>query len=173
MYRNIQPSGVQQLLVSIFVAGANVGSYRASYSSTSGTSGVFLLDSSGYVGANVAPAVDQKTSIFGTLNDFYRQLNTDCFKSTYINIYPETINSSGYLVTSTAAQTSTTGYALSADYWAYNYNLSIFDAQLGDGKFQFLTAQRNARRVGDADNIFLSYLVYGTNSAQFIFYDSN
>jgi len=171
MYRDIQPSGVQQLLVSIFVAGANVGSYRASYSSTSGTSGIFLLDSSGYVGANVAPAVDQKTSVFGTLNDFYRQLNTDCFKSTYINIYPETINSSGYLVTSTAAQTSTTGYALSSDYWAYNYNLSIFQQPTGDGRFQFLTAQREARRVGDADNIFLSYLIRGTNSAQFIFYD--
>ena len=26
MYRDIQPSGVQQLLVSLFVAGANVGS---------------------------------------------------------------------------------------------------------------------------------------------------
>ena len=169
MYRDIQPDGVEQLLVSIFVAGANVGSYRASYSSTSGTSGVFLLDSSGYVGANVAPAVDQKTSIFGTLNDFYRQLNTDCFKSTYINIYPETINSSGYLVTSTAAQTSTTTYALSADTWEYDYNLSIFQQPVGN--FQFLTAQREARRVGDADNVFLSYLIYGTNAAEFIFYD--
>ena len=169
LYRNIQPDGVEQLLVSIFVAGASVGSYRASYSGTSGTSGIFLLDSSGYVGANVAPAVDQKTSIFGTLNDFYRQLNTDCFKSTYVNIYPETINSSGYLVTSTAAQTSTTTYALSADTWEYDYNLSIFQQPVGN--FQFLTAQREARRVGDADNVFLSYLIYGTNAAEFIFYD--
>ena len=130
---------------------------------------IFLLDSSGYVGANVAPAVDEITSIFGTLNDFYRQLNTDCFKSTYINIYPETINSSGYLVTSTAAQTSTTTYALSADTWEYDYNLSIFQQPVGN--FQFLTAQREARRVGDADNVFLSYLIYGTNAAEFIFYN--
>jgi len=169
LYRNIQPDGVEQLLVNIFVAGASVGSYRASYSGTAGTSGIFLLDSSGYVGANVAPAVDQKTSIFGTLNDFYRQLNTDCFKETYINIYPETINSSGYLVTSTAAQQSTTTYALSADTWEYDYNLSIF--QQPAGNFQFLTAQREARRVADADNIFLSYLTYGTDAAEFIFYD--
>ena len=171
MYRNIQPSGVQQLSVSIFVAGANVGSYRASYSGSTGTSGIFVLDSSGYVGANVAPAVDQITSIFGTLNNFYRQLNTDCFKETYINIYPETINSSGYLVTSTAAQTSTTGYALSSDYWKYDYSLSLFQQPTGGGRFQFLTAQRNARRVGDADNIFLSYLIRGTDAAQFIFYN--
>ena len=171
LYRNIQPDGVEQLLVSIFVAGASVGSYRASYSGTTGTSGIFLLDSSGYVGANVAPAVDQKTSIFGTLNDFYRQSNTDCFKETYINIYPETINSSGYLVTSTAAQASTTTYALSSDYWEYDYNLSIFQQPTGDGAFQFLTAQREARRVADADNIFLSYLTYGTDAAEFVFYD--
>ena len=58
LYRNIQPDGVEQLLVSIFVAGASVGSYRASYSGTTGTSGIFLLDSSGYVGANVAPGVN-------------------------------------------------------------------------------------------------------------------
>jgi hypothetical protein len=160
---------VEQLLVSIFVAGASVGSYRASYSGTTGTSAIFLLDSSGYVGANVAPAVDQITSIFGTLNNFYRVSNTDCFKETYINIYPETINSSGYLVTSTAAQQSTTTYALSADYWEYDYNLSIF--QQPGGNFQFLTAQREARRVADADNIFLSYLTYGTDAAEFIFYD--
>jgi hypothetical protein len=172
MYRNIQPDGVEQLYVSIFVAGANVGNYRASYSSTSGTSGVFLLDTSGYVGANVAPAVDQITSIFGTLDDWYRSSNTDCFKSTYINVYPETINTSGYLVTSTAAQVSTTGYALSADTWDYNYNLSIFQMPLGDGQFQFLTAKREARRVGDADNIFLSYLTYGVDSAEFIFYNT-
>ena len=82
LYRNIQPDGVEQLLVSIFVAGASVGSYRASDSGTTGTSGIFLLDSSGYVGANVAPGVDVKTSVFGTLNDFYRQSNTDCFNET-------------------------------------------------------------------------------------------
>jgi len=171
LYRNIQPDGVEQLLVSIFVAGDSVGSYRASYSGTTGTSGIFLLDSSGYVGANVAPAVDQITSIFGTLNDFYRVSNTDCFRSTYINIYPETINSSGYLVTSTAAQASTTTYALSSDYWEYDYSLSIFQQPTGDGQFQFLTAQREARRVADADNIFLSYLTYGTDAAEFVFYD--
>ena len=171
LYRNVQPDGVEQLLVSIFVAGASVGTYRASYSGTTGTSGIFLLDSSGYVGANVAPGVDSITSVFGTLNDFYRQSNTDCFKETYINIYPETINSSGYLVTSTAAQASTTTYALSADYWEYDYSLSIFQQPTGDGQFQFLTAQREARRVADADNIFLSYLTYGTDAAEFIFYD--
>lgn len=171
MYRDIQPDGVEQLLINIFVAGASVGSYRASYSGSTGTSGIFLLDSSGYVGANVAPGVDTKTSVFGTLGDFYRQSNTDCFKTTYINIYPETINSSGYLVTSTASQQSTTTYALSADTWEYDYNLSIFQQPTGDGAFQFLTAQREARRVADADNIFLSYLTYGVDAAEFIFYD--
>ena len=170
-YRDIQPDGVEQLLVSIFVGGDNVGTYRAAPTGTSGTSAIFVLDTSGYVDANVAPEVSEITSIFGTLNDFYRASNTDCFKSTYINIYPETINTSGYLVTSTAPQTSTTTYALSADYWQYDYSLSIFQQPFGDGQFQFLTAQREDRRVGDADNIFLSYLTYGTDAAQFVFYD--
>jgi hypothetical protein len=169
VYRSVQPSGVEQLLVSIFVAGSNVGNYRASYSGTTGTSGIFLLDTSGYVGANLAPGVSSQTSIFGSLGNFYRVQNTDCFKSMYVSIYSETINTSGYLITSTAAITSTTAYALSADTWNYTYDLSVFQ-QPTSGDMQFLTAKRTPRYVGDSDNVFLSYLMRGVNAASFTFY---
>jgi len=145
-YRNIQPDGVEQLLVSIFVEGVNVGNYRAAPTGTSGTSGVFLLDSSGYVGANVAPGVETITSIFGTPGDFCRSENADCFKSTFVRVFPETINTSGYLVPSTAYGQSSTTYAMSADYWNYDYSLSIFQ-QPTAGNMQFLTAKRDARFV--------------------------
>lgn len=170
-YRNIQPSGVEQLYVRVFVNASEVGGFHAAKTATTATSGIFDFDISGFAASNVAPFVAQQTSIFGTLNAYSRGINTDAVKALYCQAYKETINTSGFLDTSTAFETTTTGYVLSADTWGYTYKMDVFQQPV-TGLMQFLTAYRSPRKIRETDNFYLSFLCYGVNAIRVRFYNS-
>lgn len=168
-YRSTQASA-DSLLVEVCVDGATVGTYHAQQTGSSGSSSTFDLDVMGFVQTQVAPFVSSQASVFGTLNDFYRNLNEDCFKELFVTVYPENINSSGFLETSTASEQSSTTYICPANFYGYDSDLEQFQ-QAGAGDMYFLTAYRNSRKIRDTDNCYLSYLTRGVDAAQFIFYN--
>ena len=169
-YRNTQ-SSANSLLVEVYIDGSNVGSFHAASGGGSSSATYFDIDVMGFCAANVAPFVRSQSSVFGTLNDFYRSLNTtDCYKELYLTSYPENISSAGYLVTSSAADTSSASYIIPADFYGTTYSLNQF-TQAGSGDMHFLTAMRTPRKMRATQNAYLSYLTLGIDSAQFIFYN--
>jgi len=169
-YRNTQ-SSANSLLVEVYIDGANVGSFHAASGGGPSSATYFDIDVMGFCAANVAPFVRSQSSVFGTLNDFYRSLNIiDCYKALYVSSYPESISSAGYLVTSTAADTSSASYIIPADFYGTTYSLNQF-RQPESGDMYFLTAMREPRKMRATQNAYLSYLTLGINSAQFIFYN--
>lgn len=173
MYRNEQPSA-DSLLVNVYIDAVNVGSFRAAPAGTSAGNTYFDLDVMGFCAANVAPFVRAKSSLFGTLDEFYRSKAADsdpvdCYKELYLTSYPETISSAGYLVTSTAADTSSATYIIPADLYGTTYSLNAF-RQDSAGDMLFLTAMRDARKMRASQNCFLTYLMQGIDSAEFTFY---
>lgn len=177
-YRNEQASA-DSLLVNVYIDAANVGSFRAAPAGTSSGNTYFDIDVMGFCAANVAPYVLVKSSLFGTLNDFWRSLfagldPTDCYKQLYVTSFPENISSAGYLVTSTAADTSsaTPVYIIPADLYGTTYSLNAFRQSSGNSMY-FLTAMRDARKMRPTQNAFLSYLTSGVDSSQFIFYNGS
>lgn len=171
-YRNEQ-SSADSLLVNVYIDSINVGSFHAQPAGISTPpANFFYIDVMGFCAANVAPFVRSKSSVFGTLYDFYRSPNfIDCFKELYVVSYPETISSAGYLVTSTAADTSSASYIIPADLYGTSYSLNAF-RQTSASDMYFLTAMRDARKMRPTQNAFLSYLTLGIDSAQFIFYNN-
>ena len=169
-YRNTQ-SSASSLLVEVYIDGASVGSFHAASGGGTSSATYFDIDVQGFCAANVAPFVRSQSSVFGTLNDFYRSLNIiDCYKQLYLTSYPENISSAGYLVTSTAADTSSASYIIPADFYGTTYSLNQF-TQAGSGDMYFLTAMRTPRKMRDTQNAYLSYLTLGIDAAQFIFYN--
>ena len=147
MYRNTQPIA-DSLLVNVYIDTVNVGSFHAAPAGTSSGSPYFDIDVMGFCAANVAPFVREKSSLFGTLDDFYRSKSidgdpVDCFKQLYVTSYGENISSAGYLVTSTAADTSSASYIIPADLYGTTYSFSsiqcrgyaFFDGYAGPAKY--------------------------------------
>ena len=150
MYRNTQPIA-DSLLVNVYIDTVNVGSFHAAPAGTSSGSPYFDIDVMGFCAANVAPFVREKSSLFGTLDDFYRSKSidgdpVDCFKQLYVTSYGENISSAGYLVTSTAADTSSASYIIPADLYGTTYSLNAF-RQSSAGDMLFLTAMRDPRNI--------------------------
>ena len=173
MYRNTQPIA-DSLLVNVYIDTVNVGSFHAAPAGTSSGSPYFDIDVMGFCAANVAPFVREKSSLFGTLDDFYRSKSidgdpVDCFKQLYVTSYGENISSAGYLVTSTAADTSSASYIIPADLYGTTYSLNAF-RQSSAGDMLFLTAMRDPRNMRSTQNCFLTYLMEGIDSAEFTFY---
>ena len=169
-YRNTQ-SSANSLLVDVYIDGASVGSFHAASGGGTSSATYFDIDVMGFCAANVAPFVRSQSSVFGTLNDFYRSLNIiDCYKELYLTSYPENISSAGYLVTSTAADTSSASYIIPADFYGTTYSLNQF-TQAGSGDMYFLTAMRTPRKMRATQNAYLSYLTLGIDAAQYIFYN--
>lgn len=174
-YRNSQASA-DSLLVNVYIDSENVGSFHAAPAGTSTGQTYFDIDVMDFCAANVAPFVRTKSSLFGTLDDFYRSKAlpndpVDCFKELYLTSYPETISSAGYLVTSTAADTSSATYIIPADLYATTYSLNQFRQPSATPEMYFLTAMRSPRKMRPSQNCFLTYLMEGIDSAQFIFYN--
>lgn len=168
-YRNTQASA-DSLLVAVYVAGEQVSSFHAASAGQTSAGVYFDFDVMGFCAASVAPFVEGKSSVFGTLNDYYRSLATDCYKELYVISYPENISSAGYLVTSSAGDTSSAGYIIPADYYGTTYSLNQF-TQAASGDMYFLTAYREPRDMRPGQNCFLSYLTKGLDAAQFVFYN--
>lgn len=174
MYRNSQASA-DSLLVNVYIDSENVGSFRAAPAGTSAGQTYFDIDVMGFCAANVAPFVRTKSSLFGMLDDFYRSKAldndpVDCFKELYLTSYPESISSAGYLVTSTAADTSSATYIIPADLYATTYSLNQFRQPSATPEMYFLTAMRDPRKMRPSQNCFLTYLMEGIDAAEFTFY---
>lgn len=176
MYRNEQ-SSADSLLVNVYIDDENVGSFRAVPAGTSAGNPYFDLDVMGFCAANVAPFVREKSSLFGTVAEFYRSLMldtdpVDCFKELYLTSFPENISSAGYLITSTAGDTSSANKVriIPADLYGTTYSLNAF-RQSSAADMLFLTAMRDARKMRPSQNAFLSYLTLGVDSSEFIFYN--
>jgi hypothetical protein len=83
----------------------------------------------------------------------------------------QTVSSAGFLVTSTASQTSSTAYVIPSQFYGddNDFNLSDF-YQPSASPFRFLTTNNQDRRCNDDGNIFLSFVGKGINAGRFQFY---
>jgi hypothetical protein len=172
-FRSIEPSGVVQQQVNVFLDGLLEGSFLAAQTGTSGTSAVFDINVQSFLISQLAPKTNAKTSFFGNLYGFSKTNNTDVISSLYCTAFNQTVNASGFIVTATAGQTSTTGFVLPSLFYAAEYDMNDF-YQPSANPFKFLTA-RNEDFVScnSSGNIYLSYLGRGTNAAQFEFYEKS
>lgn len=168
-FRSIEPSGVIQQQVNVYLDGTLEGSFLAAQTGTSGSSAVFDTNVQSFLIGQLAPKTNAKTSFFGNLYGFSLTNNTDVISSLYCTAFNQTINSSGFVVTSTAAQSSTTAYVLPSLFVDGEYDMGDF-YQPSANPFLFLTQRNDFIKCNFSGNIFLSYLGRGTNAAQFEFY---
>lgn len=168
-FRSIEPSGVVQQQVNVYLDGVLEGSFLAAQTETSGTSAVFDTNVQSFLITQLAPKTNAKTSFFGNLYGFSKTNNTDVISSLYCTAFNQTVNPSGFIVTSTAGQSSTTAFVLPSLFVDGEYDMNDF-YQPSANPFFFLTGRQNLSHCNSSGNIFLSYLGRGTNAAQFEFY---
>jgi hypothetical protein len=170
-YRSIEPSAVVQQQVDVYVGGSLAGSFLAAQTGTSGSSAVFDTNVQSFLYSDVAPLTGSKTSFFGTLDTYSLTNNTDVIKSVFCVSKNQTVSSAGFLETSTATQTSTTGFVIPSQFYGdeNNFNLNDFYSPSAN-PFRFLTTNNQDRRCNDDGNIFLSFIGKGVNAAQFEFW---
>jgi hypothetical protein len=170
-YRSLEPSAVVQQQIDVYVGGSLAGSFLAAQTGTSGSSAVFDTNVQSFLYSDVAPVTGTKTSFFGTLDTYSLTNNTDVIKSVYTVAKNQTVSSAGFLITSTASQTSSTAYVIPSQFYGddNDYNLSDF-YQPSASPFRFLTTNNQDRRCNDDGNIFLSFVGKGVNAGRFQFY---
>lgn len=168
-YRNIEPSAVVQQQVDVYVGGSLAGSFLAAKTGTSGSSAVFDTNIQSFLYSDVAPVTGTKSTLFGTLNTYSISTNTDVIKSLYCIAKNQTLDSSGFLVTSTAPQYSATAYVIPSQFYGNEYDLGDF-YQPSANPFKFLTTNNQDRRCNAVGNLYLSFVGKGVNSAQFEFW---
>jgi hypothetical protein len=168
-YRSLEPSAVVQQQIDVYVGGSLAGSFLAAQTGTSGSSAVFDTNVQSFLYSDVAPVTGTKTSFFGTLNDYSLTTNTDVIKSVYTVAKNQTVSSAGFLITSTATQTSSTAYVIPSQFYENEFDLNDFYSPSAN-PFKFLTTNNQDRRCNDDGNIFLSFVGKGVNAAQFEFW---
>jgi hypothetical protein len=168
-YRSIEPSAVVQQQIDVYVGGSLAGSFLAAQTGTSGSSAVFDTNVQSFLYSDVAPVTGTKTSFFGTLDTYSLTNNTDAIKSVYTVAKNQTVSSAGFLITSTATQTSSTAYVIPSQFYENEFDLNDFYSPSAN-PFKFLTTNNQDRRCNDDGNIFLSFVGKGVNAAQFEFW---
>jgi hypothetical protein len=170
-YRSLEPSAVVQQQIDVYVGGSLAGSFLAAQTGTSGSSAVFDTNVQSFLYSDVAPVTGLKTSFFGTLDTYSLTNNTDVIKSVYTVAKNQTVSSAGFLITSTASQTSSTAYVIPSQFYGddNDFNLSDF-YQPSASPFRFLTTNNQDRRCNEDGNIFLSFVGKGVNAGRFQFY---
>jgi hypothetical protein len=168
-YRSIEPSAVVQQQIDVYVGGSLAGSFLAAQTGTSGSSAVFDTNVQSFLYSDVAPVTGTKTSFFGTLDTYSLTTNTDVIKSVYTVAKNQTVSSAGFLITSTASQTSSTAYVIPSQFYENEFDLNDFYSPSAN-PFKFLTTNNQDRRCNDEGNIFLSFVGKGVNAAQFEFW---
>jgi hypothetical protein len=168
-YRSIEPSAVVQQQIDVYVGGSLAGSFLAAQTGTSGSSAVFDTNVQSFLYSDVAPVTGSKTSFFGTLDTYSLTTNTDVIKSVYTVAKNQTVSSAGFLITSTASQTSSTAYVIPSQFYENEFDLNDFYSPSAN-PFKFLTTNNQDRRCNDEGNIFLSFVGKGVNAAQFEFW---
>jgi hypothetical protein len=168
-YRSLEPSAVVQQQIDVYVGGSLAGSFLASQTGTSGSSAVFDTNVQSFLYSDVAPITGTKTSFFGTLDTYSLTNNTDVIKSVYTVAKNQTVSSAGFLITSTASQTSSTAYVIPSQFYENEFDLNDF-YQPSANPFKFLTTNNQDRRCNEDGNIFLSFVGKGVNAGRFQFY---
>jgi hypothetical protein len=168
-YRSLEPSAVVQQQIDVYVGGSLAGSFLAAQTGTSGSSAVFDTNVQSFLYSDVAPVTGTKTSFFGTLDTYSLTNNTDVIKSVYTVAKNQTVSSAGFLITSTASQTSSTAYVIPSQFYENEFDLNDF-YQPSANPFKFLTTNNQDRRCNDDGNIFLSFVGKGVNAGRFQFY---
>jgi hypothetical protein len=168
-YRSIEPSAVVQQQIDVYVGGSLAGSFLAAQTGTSGSSAVFDTNVQSFLYSDVAPVTGTKTSFFGTLDTYSLTNNTDVIKSVYTVAKNQTVSSAGFLITSTASQTSSTAYVIPSQFYGDEFDLNDF-YQPSASPFRFLTTNNQDRRCNEEGNIFLSFVGKGVNAGRFQFY---
>jgi hypothetical protein len=168
-YRSLEPSAVVQQQIDVYVGGSLAGSFLAAQTGTSGSSAVFDTNVQSFLYSDVAPVTGSKTSFFGTLNTYSLTNNTDVIKSVYTVAKNQTVSSAGFLITSTASQTSSTAYVIPSQFYGDEFDLNDF-YQPSANPFRFLTTNNQDRRCNEDGNIFLSFVGKGVNAGRFQFY---
>ena len=168
-YRSLEPSAVVQQQIDVYVGGSLAGSFLAAQTGTSGSSAVFDTNVQSFLYSDVAPVTGTKTSFFGTLDTYSLTTNTDVIKSVYTVAKNQTVSSAGFLITSTASQTSSTAYVIPSQFYENEFDLNDFYSPSAN-PFKFLTTNNQDRRCNDDGNIFLSFVGKGVNAAQFEFW---
>ena len=168
-YRSIEPSAVVQQQIDVYVGGSLAGSFLAAQTGTSGSSAVFDTNVQSFLYSDVAPVTGTKTSFFGTLDTYSLTTNTDVIKSVYTVAKNQTVSSAGFLITSTASQTSSTAFVIPSQFYENEFDLNDFYSPSAN-PFRFLTTNNQDRRCNDDGNIFLSFVGKGVNAAQFEFW---
>ena len=168
-YRSIEPSAVVQQQIDVYVGGSLAGSFLAAQTGTSGSSAVFDTNVQSFLYSDVAPVTGSKTSFFGTLDTYSLTNNTDVIKSVYTVAKNQTVSSAGFLITSTASQTSSTAFVIPSQFYENEFDLNDFYSPSAN-PFKFLTTNNQDRRCNDDGNIFLSFVGKGVNAAQFEFW---
>jgi hypothetical protein len=168
-YRSIEPSAVVQQQIDVYVGGSLAGSFLAAQTGTSGSSAVFDTNVQSFLYSDVAPVTGTKTSFFGTLDTYSLTTNTDVIKSVYTVAKNQTVSSAGFLITSTASQTSSTAFVIPSQFYENEFDLNDFYSPSAN-PFKFLTTNNQDRRCNEDGNIFLSFVGKGVNAAQFEFW---
>ncbi len=168
-YRSLEPSAVVQQQIDVYVGGSLAGSFLAAQTGTSGSSAVFDTNVQSFLYSDVAPVTGTKTSFFGTLDTYSLTNNTDVIKSVYTVAKNQTVSSAGFLITSTASQTSSTAFVIPSQFYENEFDLNDF-YQPSASPFRFLTTNNQDRRCNEDGNIFLSFVGKGVNAGRFQFY---
>jgi len=171
-FRNVDATATVQQKIEVYVGGSLSGTFKASKSSSNSTASIFDTNVQSFVQSELAPFVESKTTVFPSLGAFSITENTDVIKSLYCKAFAETINSSGFLVTSTSEQLSSTCFIIPANFYGYNYNLADFYQPSGND-FKFLTALNGQREINENTNLYLSFLGRGNNATEFEFFTNS
>ena len=99
--------------------------------------------------------------------------STDLLTQYYLYSELEIRNSSGYLETvAGSGETSNTLYALPSIRPLQDVSMDDYYQPSASGDFLFLTNAPEEQNVGSDENFFISWLVYGTNALNLIFYNA-
>lgn len=167
-FRNVETTAVIQQQVDVYLGGSLAGTFLAAKTSVTGSSAVFDTNVQSFLYSDIAPITGTKTSFFGILDTYSLTTNTDVIKSLYCVAKNQTLNSSGFLVTSTAPQYSATAFVIPSQFYGNEYDLNDF-YQPSASPFKLLTSSLT-RRCNPDGNIFASFVGKGVNAAQFDFY---
>jgi len=166
-YRSSESSAVIQQSIDVYIGGVLSGSLIAARSQVSAGLSIFDTNVQALANQSLAPNIDSITSVFSTLNTYSFSANTDVIKSLYCTAFNQTLNSSGFIQTSSSPIQSSTAFIYATDFYENEYNLNRF-YQPSANPFYFLTSQEDLFTHGDA-NLFLSFYGEGTNATQIIF----
>lgn len=162
---------VERALVRVYAYGSSACEFRKDYIASSGTNFTFEIDVQTIIARTLKPSTTNKSSLFSSLDAFNIDQNTDCQVDYYIDSYLEYRDSSGFIETSGAGETSSTLYGIAATR-QQSQALPLTDYYFSStaSPFDFLTLTDSAE-VGADDAFHLAFIGKSIDAIRFRFYD--